>query len=107
MAHNPRRNLYAPLYRVSSSRGENLSRGIIIEHIPLVVNLCGFFHLAKSVPLWYSGDHSPNRATSNSQEVRRMNAYPNPDDIFPNEYHTSCYIKNVVTAPHIPIGDYS
>lgn len=36
-----------------------------------------------------------------------MNAYPNPDDIFPNEYHTFCYIKNVVTAPHIPIGDYS
>lgn len=36
-----------------------------------------------------------------------MNACPNPDDIFPNEYHTSCYIKNVATAPNIHIGDYN
>ena len=32
---------------------------------------------------------------------------PSPDVIFPNEYHTSCFIKNVVTAPNISIGDYT
>ena len=35
------------------------------------------------------------------------NGLPNPDDIFPNEYKTSCYIKNVVKAPNILIGDYT
>lgn len=32
---------------------------------------------------------------------------PNPNSIFPNEYKTSCYIKNVVKAPNIIIGDYT
>lgn len=27
--------------------------------------------------------------------------------VFPNEYKTSCFIKNVVTAPNITIGDYT
>lgn len=36
-----------------------------------------------------------------------MNNIPSPDVIFPNEYKTSCFIKNVVTAPNISIGDYT
>lgn len=36
-----------------------------------------------------------------------MNKIPNPNEIFPNEYKTSCFIKNVVTAPNIQIGDYT
>lgn len=32
---------------------------------------------------------------------------PNPDAIFPNEYGTSCFIKNVITAPNISVGDYT
>ena len=32
---------------------------------------------------------------------------PNPDDIYPNEYKTSCFIKNVVSAPNIRIGEYT
>lgn len=32
---------------------------------------------------------------------------PNPNVIFPNEYKTSCFIKNVVKAPNITIGDYT
>lgn len=31
-----------------------------------------------------------------------MNRIPNP-----NEYKTSCYIKNVVKAPNIKIGEYT
>jgi virginiamycin A acetyltransferase len=36
-----------------------------------------------------------------------MHNIPNPNVIFPNEYKTSCYIKNVITAPNIFIGDYT
>lgn len=36
-----------------------------------------------------------------------MNRIPNPKEIFPNEYGTSCFIKNVVKAPNIIIGDYT
>jgi len=36
-----------------------------------------------------------------------MRNIPSPDVIFPNAYHTSCFIKNVVTAPNISIGDYT
>lgn len=36
-----------------------------------------------------------------------MSQIPDPNVIFPNEYHTSCFIKNVVTAPNIQIGDYT
>lgn len=32
---------------------------------------------------------------------------PNPNEVFPNEYGTSCFIKNVVHAPNIEIGDYT
>lgn len=32
---------------------------------------------------------------------------PDPNVIFPNEYKTSCFIKNVVKAPNICIGDYT
>ncbi len=36
-----------------------------------------------------------------------MNRIPDPNAIFPNEYKTSCFIKNVVHAPNISIGDYT
>ncbi len=32
---------------------------------------------------------------------------PSPHAVFPNAYKTSCFIKNVVTAPNIFIGDYT
>ena len=41
-----------------------------------------------------------------NQTIRGM-GLPDPDAVFPNEYGTSCYIKNVVTAPNIQIGDYT
>ena len=34
-----------------------------------------------------------------------MNA--NPNAVFPNEYGTTCFLKNVVTAPNIFVGDYT
>ena len=36
-----------------------------------------------------------------------MNAIPNPNAVFPNEYGTTCFLKNVVTAPNIFVGDYT
>lgn len=36
-----------------------------------------------------------------------MHNIPNPDVVFPNEYRTSCFLKNVVTAPNIFVGDYT
>ena len=36
-----------------------------------------------------------------------MNRIPDPNQVFPNEYKTSCFIKNVVAAPNITIGDYT
>lgn len=36
-----------------------------------------------------------------------MKQLPNPNAIFPDEYKTSCFIKNVVKAPNISIGDYT
>lgn len=36
-----------------------------------------------------------------------MNNIPNPDVIFPNQYKTSCFLKNVITAPNIFVGDYT
>lgn len=33
-----------------------------------------------------------------------MNRIPSPDVIFPNEYGTSCFLKNVITAPNISVG---
>lgn len=32
---------------------------------------------------------------------------PDPNVIFPNEYGASCFVKNVVHAPNIEIGDYT
>ena len=32
---------------------------------------------------------------------------PSPDDVFPNEFGTTCFIKNVVKAPNVFIGDYT
>lgn len=32
---------------------------------------------------------------------------PNPNVVFPNEYGTSCFLKNVITAPNISVGDYT
>lgn len=36
-----------------------------------------------------------------------MSNIPNPDVIFPNEFKTSCFLKNVITAPNITVGDYT
>lgn len=36
-----------------------------------------------------------------------MKRIPNPNEIFPNEYRTSCFIKNVIKAPNIIVGDYT
>lgn len=36
-----------------------------------------------------------------------MNKIPDPNVVFPNEYKTSCFIKNVITAPNITVGDYT
>lgn len=36
-----------------------------------------------------------------------MNNIPSPDVVFPNEYKTSCFLKNVITAPNIFVGDYT
>lgn len=32
---------------------------------------------------------------------------PDPNTVFPNEYKTSCFLKNVITAPNIHVGDYT
>lgn len=32
---------------------------------------------------------------------------PDPNVVFPNEYKTSCFLKNVITAPNITVGDYT
>lgn len=32
---------------------------------------------------------------------------PNPNQLFPNEFGTTCYIKNVIQAPNISVGDYT
>ena len=36
-----------------------------------------------------------------------MNAIPNPNAVFPNEYGITCFLKNVVTALNIFVGDYT
>lgn len=36
-----------------------------------------------------------------------MNMIPDPNVVFPNEYKTSCFIKNIIKAPNIIIGDYT
>ena len=32
---------------------------------------------------------------------------PDPNVIFPNEYKTSVFLKNVVSAPNISVGNYT
>ena len=32
---------------------------------------------------------------------------PDPNVVFPNEYGTSCFLKNVISAPNIFVGDYT
>ena len=32
---------------------------------------------------------------------------PNPRQVFPNSYHTSCFLNNLVKAPNIIVGDYT
>ena len=36
-----------------------------------------------------------------------MDRIPDPNVVFPDEYGTSCFLKNVVTAPNIQVGDYT
>jgi virginiamycin A acetyltransferase len=36
-----------------------------------------------------------------------MSFIPDPNTVFPNEYKTSCFLKNVITAPNIFVGDYT
>lgn len=36
-----------------------------------------------------------------------MSKIPNPNMVFPNRYKTSCFIRNVITAPNITVGDYT
>lgn len=36
-----------------------------------------------------------------------MNNFPDPNAIFPNEHKTICFLKNVITAPNITVGDYT
>ena len=32
---------------------------------------------------------------------------PDPNAVFPNAYKTSCFLKNLVQAPNVTIGDYT
>ena len=34
-----------------------------------------------------------------------MNRIPNPDTVFPNEYGTSCFLKNVITNHNNFVND--
>ncbi len=36
-----------------------------------------------------------------------MCSLPDPNVVFPNEYGTSCFLKNVISAPNIFVGDYT
>ena len=36
-----------------------------------------------------------------------MRHIPDPNTVFPNTYGTTCFLKNVVTAPNISVGDYT
>lgn len=36
-----------------------------------------------------------------------MNKMPDPNVVFPNEYKTTCFLKNVITAPNIFVGEYT
>ena len=36
-----------------------------------------------------------------------MNDILSPDQNFPHACHTSCFIKNVIKAPNISVGEYT
>ncbi|MCI8525318.1 MAG: CatB-related O-acetyltransferase [Oscillospiraceae bacterium] len=36
-----------------------------------------------------------------------MQRIPNPNEVFPNQYRTSCFLRNVVKAPNVSVGDYT
>ncbi|MEG0759224.1 MAG: CatB-related O-acetyltransferase [Raoultibacter sp.] len=36
-----------------------------------------------------------------------MKQIPDPHEIYPNEFKTSVFLKNVITAPNITVGDYT
>lgn len=36
-----------------------------------------------------------------------MTNTPDSNAVFPNEFKTSCFIKNIITAPNIIVGDYT
>ena len=36
-----------------------------------------------------------------------MDQIPNPNQVFPNQYGTTCFIKNVISVPNISVGDYT
>lgn len=40
-------------------------------------------------------------------ESRFLGKIPNPNIVFPNDYKTSCFLKNVITAQNISVGDYT
>ena len=52
------------------------------------------FSVGKVVKIFYNGG-------------KTMLNIPDPNVIFPNEFGTSCFVKNVVHAPNIEIGDYT
>ena len=39
--------------------------------------------------------------------MKNTRKFPEPNAVFPNEYETSCFIKNVIKAPNISVGDYT
>lgn len=39
--------------------------------------------------------------------MKELKKIPDPNQIFPNECHTSCFIKNTIKAPNIIVGDYT
>jgi len=39
--------------------------------------------------------------------LKNTREFPDPNAVFPNEYGTSCFIKNVIKAPNISVGDYT
>ena len=41
------------------------------------------------------------------ERTAAMHQIPDTNQVFHNEYKTSCFIKNVVKAPNISIGDYT
>lgn len=41
------------------------------------------------------------------QNILTSTELPDPNRVFPNEYKTSCFVKNVVKAPNVFIGDYT